>query len=64
MTPGYSLRAPARTVWYQATFGMSVSGLAAYATIFFFLRFIERIGMWPFVVYRLLLGAVILIAVY
>ena len=55
---------PADVDWAGLGLGVLLSGLAAYATIFFFLRFIERIGMWPFVVYRLLLGAVILIAVY
>ena len=36
---------------------------AAYLAIFFFLRLIERIGLWPFVIYRLLLGALILLMV-
>ncbi len=37
------------------------SALTAWACIHYFLAFIERIGMWPFVIYRLLLGAVILL---
>jgi undecaprenyl-diphosphatase len=36
----------------------------AYLTIHYFLKFIERISMYPFVVYRLLLGVVILMLVW
>lgn len=50
--------------WSGLGLGVVLSALAAYLTIFFFLRFIERIGMWPFVIYRLLLGSVIYILVY
>jgi undecaprenyl-diphosphatase len=50
--------------WSALGLGVVLSGVTAYLAIFFFLRFIERIGMWPFVLYRLLLGAVILILVY
>lgn len=39
---------------------MVVSGLSAFACIAVFLRLIDRIGMTPFVIYRLVLGAVIL----
>lgn len=50
--------------WTSLGLGVVLSGIAAYATIALFLRFIERIGMWPFVLYRLVLGGVILILVY
>jgi undecaprenyl-diphosphatase len=50
--------------WYGLAEGVLLSALAAYACIHYFLRFVERIGMWPFVVYRLVLGAVILGIVY
>ena len=46
--------------WTDLMIGVALSFAAAYATIHYFLRFIERIGMGPFVIYRLLLGAVIL----
>ena len=43
--------------------GFSVSAIFAFYTIKFFLAFIEKIGMYPFVTYRFLLGlALILIA--
>ena len=40
--------------------GVAVSGISAYLCIHFFLSFIQRIGMQPFVAYRLLLGALLL----
>ena len=43
--------------------GFSVSAVFAFYTIKFFLAFIEKIGMYPFVIYRFLLGlALMLIA--
>lgn len=53
-----------RVDWGSIGLGVLLSAVAAYMTIHFFLKFIERIGMWPFVIYRMLLGAVILIMVY
>jgi undecaprenyl-diphosphatase len=50
--------------WASLGLGVVLSGITAYLTIFFFLRFIERIGMWPFVLYRLFLGAAIVFLVY
>lgn len=43
--------------WSDIIIGTVLSGISAYLCIHFFLAFIERIGMLPFVVYRLLLGA-------
>ncbi len=39
--------------------GVVLSALSAYACIAVFLAAIERIGVWPFVVYRLALGALL-----
>jgi undecaprenyl-diphosphatase len=36
--------------------GTSISFVAAYACIHYFLKIISRMGMTPFVIYRLLLG--------
>ncbi|HEC15142.1 MAG TPA: undecaprenyl-diphosphate phosphatase [Sedimenticola sp.] len=47
--------------WGDLLLGVTLSFIAAYLCIHYFLRFIERIGMTPFVVYRLLLGAAILV---
>ena len=46
--------------WLALLLGTLLSGLSAYACIHLFLRFIERIGMLPFVIYRLLLGVALL----
>lgn len=49
--------------WVALSLAVALSAVAAYLCIHLFLRFIERVGMWPFVVYRLLLGSVILVLV-
>lgn len=49
--------------WQSLWLGALLSFIVAYATIHFFLRFIERLSMLPFVLYRLLLGCVILMLV-
>ncbi len=41
--------------------GFFVSAISAYLCIGAFLRLVERLGMWPFVVYRILLGVALLI---
>ena len=45
--------------WSALLWGMLFSFIAAYVCIHYFLRFIERIGMTPFALYRMLLGVVI-----
>jgi undecaprenyl-diphosphatase len=55
--------AQAAVDWGALLMGVVLSALAAFAAIHYFLRFIERIGMWPFVVYRLFLGLVILVLI-
>lgn len=42
--------------WSALALGILISALCAYACIHYFLKFLERVGMLPFVVYRLLLG--------
>ncbi len=46
--------------WTDLMLGVVVSGIAAYLCIDLFLRLLERIGMIPFVVYRLFLGVLLL----
>ena len=46
--------------WSATTIGFVVSAISAFVCIRLFLKFVERIGMMPFVVYRLALGVVIL----
>ncbi len=47
--------------WRALMLGAVISGLSAYLCIHFFLKLLERMGMLPFVVYRLLLGGVLLL---
>jgi len=47
--------------WNALLLGTVLSFVAAYTCIHFFLSFVERIGMLPFVIYRLLLGGAILL---
>ncbi|GGB66839.1 undecaprenyl-diphosphate phosphatase [Shewanella inventionis] len=50
---------------YQAlSLGIVVSFIAAYLCIHYFLKFISQIGMTPFVIYRLLLGGLLLGMLY
>lgn len=53
------LTTAAPVAWGALGLGALISFAVAYATIHFFLRFIERVSMLPFVLYRLALGALI-----
>ena len=46
--------------WGLMGLGAVVSAITAYLTIVFFIRLLERLGMLPFVVYRLVLGVALL----
>jgi undecaprenyl-diphosphatase len=46
--------------WGAMALGIVLSGLSAYLCIHYFLAFIKRIGMQPFVAYRLVLGIILL----
>ncbi len=45
--------------WQAMGLGYAVSALSAYLCIHYFLKLLERMGMLPFVVYRLVLGGVL-----
>lgn len=53
------LREPAEQQWLDLISGALFSGLAAYACIHYFIALVERTGMTPYVIYRLLLGTVL-----
>lgn len=55
------LQAPVPVDWLAVAAGTLLSGLSAYACIVWFLAFIQRIGMQPFVAYRLVLGIILLV---
>ncbi|MDE0189845.1 MAG: undecaprenyl-diphosphate phosphatase [Gammaproteobacteria bacterium] len=46
--------------WIDMGLGFVVAGASAFACIAMFIRFVERVGMTPFVVYRVLLGVALL----
>jgi undecaprenyl-diphosphatase len=50
----------AAVAWGQLGLGALVSAVVAYLSIEFFMRFVSRIGLAPFAVYRLALAALIL----
>jgi undecaprenyl-diphosphatase len=45
--------------WSQLAIGVVVSAVVAYLSIEFFMRFVSKIGLLPFAIYRLGLAAVI-----
>lgn len=51
---------PVPVDWTAILVGVLVSAVTAYLCIHFFLKLLERIGMLPFVIYRILLGIVLL----
>ncbi len=46
--------------WVQVAVATGVAGLSAYVCIHFFITLVDRIGMLPFVIYRVVLGFVLL----
>jgi len=46
--------------WFAICVGAILSGVSAYLCIHLFLKLLERIGMLPFVIYRLILGTLLL----
>ena len=61
----YKLASGAAAVDWNALFmGVLISGVSAFICIHFFLKWLDRIGMWPFVWYRLVLGVGLLLFFY
>lgn len=54
----WSSQAP--VAWDAMFAGAMIAFACAYATIHFFLKLVERVGLFPFVIYRLVLGVVLL----
>jgi undecaprenyl-diphosphatase len=54
------VQSPLSVDWTALISGAVFSAISAYLCIFLFLKMLERIGMWPFVIYRLILGAILL----
>ena len=50
--------------WMLIWVGIGLSAITAYLCITLFLKVIQRVGMMPFVIYRMLLGAVLIGLIY
>lgn len=50
-------------LWYAMISGFIISAIFAFLTIKLFIRFVEKIGLLPFVIYRILLGVVLLLLI-
>ena len=49
--------------WLSLSIGTAVAGISAYLCIRFLLHFIERISFLPFVIYRLILGTILILII-
>lgn len=58
------IRDPAPVDWPDLLITTLLAGVSAYLCIFTFMRLLERIGLWPFAVYRLVLGAALWLMFY
>lgn len=47
--------------WAMVALGTLIAGISAFSCIHFFLKWLDKIGMQPFVVYRMILGAFLLL---
>lgn len=56
---GELLESPLEPDWAVLVIGLVISAVTAYCCIALFLRLIDRVGLMPFVVYRLLLAALL-----
>lgn len=56
---GLELLSSTDTQWDIVAIGVIVSALSAYACVYWFMAVIERMGMLPFVLYRIVLAAVL-----
>ena len=54
-----ALETPQATDWAALSQGAAVSAVSAWLTVHLFLKLMERIGLLPFVLYRLVLGALL-----
>lgn len=55
------IQSPQIVDWFALLLAVGLSALSAGICIHWFLRLIDKIGMLPFVIYRLLLGAVLIV---
>ena len=46
--------------WKELFLAMFISGVTGYLCIYLFLKMLAKIGIYPFVIYRIILGAFLL----
>ena len=61
---GLSLLEQSDVDWFSILVGVALSAISAYVCIHYFLSVINRIGMLPFVVYRMILGLCLLLLIF
>lgn len=54
------IKSPDLVPWGTLLLGATLSGISAYLCIHYFMRLLDRFGMMPYVIYRILLGAFLL----
>lgn len=57
----FELIGQADVAWALIALGVSVSALSAYACVYWFMAAIEKMGMMPFVIYRICLAALLFV---
>jgi undecaprenyl-diphosphatase len=55
------IMSPEPVDWSAVAIVIAVSAATAFLTIHFFLKFLQRFGMMPYVIYRLILGVVLVV---
>jgi len=55
------VQAGIKTDWFSLISGAAVSAISAYLCIYLFFKILEKMGMWPFVIYRLILGVMLVL---
>ncbi len=58
------IKTPEPIDWSVLTIGALIAGISAWVCVHYFLAFINRIGLMPFVIYRMILGVVLLSFVF
>ena len=54
------IKSPGMIEWQFLVGGACIAGFSGYACMHYFLKLVDHIGLWPFVLYRLGLGLVLL----
>lgn len=55
------IKDPIAVDWQAIIYGTILSGISAYFCIHYFLKLLDKVGMMPFIIYRLALGALLII---